>query len=91
MDTATHSRSGTGPGTGGGQLWSRRTLVHSSCAAALLAPWARLANAAIYRDHALAAALFRCTPGEPIPEALWRAVARLYAAGAGLTEHRRAR
>ena len=47
MDTATHSRSATDRGTGGEQLWSRRTLVHSSCAAALLAPWARLAHAAL--------------------------------------------
>lgn len=47
MDTAMHSRSGTDRGAGRAQLWSRRTLVHSSCAAALLAPWARLANAAL--------------------------------------------
>ncbi len=47
MDTATHSRPATERGAGGGQLWSRRTLVHSSCAAALLAPWARWANAAL--------------------------------------------
>ena len=47
MDTATHVRSGTDRGAGRGQLWSRRTLVHSSCAAALLAPWARWAHAAL--------------------------------------------
>ena len=28
-------------------LWSRRSLVHSSCAAALLVPWARFADAAL--------------------------------------------
>jgi ABC-type branched-subunit amino acid transport system substrate-binding protein len=47
MDTATHLRSGSGRREGSGVLWSRRSLMHSSCAAALLAPWARFASAAL--------------------------------------------
>ena len=46
MDTLDRMR--TGQDTGRGEpLWSRRSLVHWSCAAALLAPWARFANAAL--------------------------------------------
>ena len=47
MNTATHSASGRSRQPGRAPLWSRRSLVHSSCAAALLAPWARLAGAAL--------------------------------------------
>ena len=47
MDTATHSAPGGGRQPGRAPLWSRRTLVHSGCAAALLAPWARFAGAAL--------------------------------------------
>ena len=47
MNTAIHSTSNRDREPGRAPLWSRRSLVHSSCAAALLAPWARLAGAAL--------------------------------------------
>ena len=47
MNTAIHSPSSRNRQPGRAPLWSRRSLVHSSCAAALLAPWARLAGAAL--------------------------------------------
>ena len=66
MDTATHLRSGSDRGAGSGVLWSRRTLMHSSCAAALLAPWARLASAAL-AEGASETAAAATTPGRQDP------------------------
>ena len=47
MNTATHLAASENRHLDGGPLWSRRSLMHSSCAAALLAPWARFADAAL--------------------------------------------